>query len=450
MYDGRRPLHDPLEPVDAPDLIRIESLAHGGDGVGRTADGRTVFVHGSCPGDTLAVRVLADKGRYLLAGIQELVEGSADRVEAPCPHFGECGGCQWQHIAYDTQLRAKERIVSDALAHVGRMPEAPVLRAVRSPSEYGYRNKVEIAVDETRAPAAVGLFARGEDRVVPIDECLLLPERARAAPRAVAGALRFLARGGPTGVERASLRVAANTRDVELALWSRPRGFPRQAAAKVLRDATSADGVVRVLFKGAAKERSVVRVEVLSGRGWWRERVGPTSFAVSAPSFFQVNTAAAEELTRVVLEAASPDGSDRVLDLYAGVGTFTIPLARTAGEVVAVEQSGSALRDLRRNLEENGVAAEIEPGDAARAMGGLGVFDVVVADPPRGGMEAEVLSAIDAASPRRIVYVSCDPATLARDVSRLAADGWGLVSVAPVDLFPQTSHVESVAVLERA
>lgn len=449
MYDGRRPLHDPLEPVDAPDVIRVESLAHGGDGVGRAADGRTVFIHGTCPGDTVTAKVFADKGRYLLATVDEVVEPSADRVEAPCPYFGECGGCQWQHIAYPAQLRAKAQIVADALAHVGRMPEAPVLPTVRSPQEYGYRNKVELAVDEGASPTRLGFFARREDRVVPIDECLLLPERVRKAPRAIAGALRFLARGGPTGIERASLRVASRTRDIELALWSHPRGFPRQTAAKVLRDATSADGVVRVLFKGAAKERRVVRVEVLAGRGWWRERIGSTPFAVSAPSFFQVNTAATADLTRIVMEAISPDASDRVLDLYAGVGTFTVPLAATAGEVVAVEESGSAIRDLRRNLDENALEADVEPGDVTRVIGELGGFDMVVADPPRGGIDPQVLSGIDATSPRRIVYVSCDPATLARDVAHLAARAWHLTSVTPVDLFPQTSHVEVVAALER-
>jgi 23S rRNA (uracil1939-C5)-methyltransferase len=181
----------------------------------------------------------------------------------------------------------------------------------------------------------------------------------------------------------------------------------------------------------------------------WRETIGDFEYRVSAPSFFQVNTAGAEALVELVTEALQPDGTDRVLDLYAGVGTFTLPLADAAGEVVAVEQNGHAIRDLRANLDVNGVPADVAPGDAARALADLGSFDLAVVDPPRAGMRPEALAALLATGARRIAYVSCDPATLARDAATMAASGYTAVRATPVDMFPQTYHVETVAVFDK-
>jgi 23S rRNA (uracil1939-C5)-methyltransferase len=194
--------------------------------------------------------------------------------------------------------------------------------------------------------------------------------------------------------------------------------------------------------------RDIAGVEVLSGSPTWHEKLGGFAYSVSPPSFFQVNTEVAESMVDVVVEALAPSASDRVLDLYAGVGTFTLPLAALDVEVVAVEGAGHAVRDLRRNLEDNDLDAEVAPGDAARALAELGDFDLAVVDPPRSGMRPEALAALVTAGPRRIVYVSCDPATLARDARRLAEAGYAISTVTPVDLFPQTYHVETVAVLD--
>jgi len=173
--------------------------------------------------------------------------------------------------------------------------------------------------------------------------------------------------------------------------------------------------------------------------------VGGFDYTVSAPSFFQVNTKGAEHLVELVMTALQPDGSDRALDLYAGAGTFTLPLAQHAGEVCAVESAGPAVRDLRRNLENNQLWAEVVGGDAAREIAELGHFDVIVVDPPRSGLAPEVLASLAASRPRDLAYVSCDPATLARDARALIASGYEIVSATPVDLFPQSYHVETVA-----
>lgn len=430
--------------------LHIDGLAHGGAGVGRAEDGRVVFVTGACPGDVLDVEVVTDHGRYLDGAIASIGTPSPDRRNAPCPYFGACGGCQWQHIAYGAQAAAKRTQVVDSLARIGRIEGVEVAETLSGPKPYGYRNRLEMRVgQDANARPVLGLTAAGSDRIVPIDACLLLPDRARKAPKAITGALRYLSGRADFEIDRVALRVATHTRDLEVDLWGPPGAFPRQAVARTLADAVKPTCVTRVLVKDDPKHRADLKVEVLSGPGHWREKLAGHSFRVSAPSFFQVNTAAAELLVATVMELADVDGSDRVLDLYAGVGTFTLPLAEKAGELVAIEGAGSSVRDLNANIEAAGAWADVMPGDASRALADAGTFDVVVVDPPRAGMTPAVLRALVSAKARRICYVSCDPATLARDAKALAEAGYSLVSATPIDLFPQTWHVETVALLEK-
>lgn len=430
--------------------LDIESLAYGGDAVGHLDDGRTAFVKGGCPGDRVSVVITEDRGRFVRATVADILTASPQRVEPPCPYFGSCGGCQWQHVSYSEQLRAKRRCVVDALTRIGGVREADsiVSEAIPSPAEYGYRNKVELVSSPDSARISLGFHKAASAEVVPVESCLLLPKRLRKAPRALTGALRYVAGDSPLGVARVGLRVARNTKDVEVGIWTPPGAFPRAATARTLGQALPLSSLVRVLFKGASDERVASKVEVLSGKGSWRERLGQHEYLVSAPSFFQVNTPAAEQLVTLVLDAFGADGTDRVLDLYAGAGTFTIPLAERAGEVVAVESYGPAVRDLRRNLDANATYAEVVGGDAAREIGALGYFDLMLVDPPRAGLAAPVIDAIASARPRTLGYVSCDPATLARDTKALHAAGMHLIAATPVDLFPQTFHVETLAIYQ--
>jgi len=427
--------------------LDIESLAYGGDAIGRLEDGRTAFVRGACPGDRVRVEIDEDRDRFVKAHVTEVVSPSPERVAPPCPYFGECGGCSWQHVAYGAQCESKRQSVADALERIGRIPGARELVSptVASKREYGYRNKVELVLDPSSARPTLGFHRAGSDKVVPVDSCLLLPKKHQKAPRALGGSLRYLAGESDLGLVRVGYRVAVRTSDVEVALWAAPGAFPRNAVARTLKQAVPATSIVRVLTKGPSKERSVSGVESLLGRGNWRERLGAFDYMVSAPSFFQVNTRAAESLVELVMSALQPDGSDRALDLYAGAGTFTLPLAEHAGEVVAVESAGSAVRDLRRNLESNQLWADVVGGDAAREIAALGHFDIVVVDPPRSGLAPQVVAALAASRPRDIAYVSCDPATLARDARSLVDAGYELVSATPVDLFPQSYHIETVA-----
>jgi 23S rRNA (uracil1939-C5)-methyltransferase len=428
----------------------IESLAYGGDAVAHAEDGRTVFMDGACPGETVAAEVIEDHGRYLRARLTDVVEASEERRTPPCPYFGECGGCQWQHVSHAVQVDAKRRAVVDALQRIGGVDAPVVGDVVAAGQAYGYRNRTDMTVGaDIRGGLTLGFAAARSARIVPIERCMLAPERVRAHPKSLSGALRYLSQGQPLGLLRVAVRCAANTPDVSVDLWAETGPFPRSAVARTLASAARFDTLTRVLVKGPIKARDISGVEVLAGKGHLRERLGGFDYRVSAPSFFQVNTAVAERMVAVVIEETGTSGDDLVLDVYAGVGTFTLPLAVVAGEVVAVESSGHALRDLRANLDAAGLDAEIAPGDAARALADVGHADVAVVDPPRGGLAPEAVDALAGCGPGRVVYVSCDPTTLARDAVRLRAHGYAFVRATPFDMFPQTYHVETVAVFDR-
>jgi 23S rRNA (uracil1939-C5)-methyltransferase len=431
--------------------LYIESLAYGGDAIAHLEDGRAAFVVGGCPGDTVDAEITSDQGRFVRAKVREVIEPSPDRVKPPCPYFGLCGGCNWQHVSYERQLTSKRQAVVDALTRIGRVSDAETIVAetVASPEQYGYRNKVELVVDRTTGRPRLGFHEAGSDGFVPVDSCLLLPKAHIKDPKSLAGALRYISGEQDLGITRVGIRIASHTRDVEIALWTEPGAFPRRMAATTLGTAVRASSIVRVLVKGVAKARKVTGVEVLAGSGYWKERLLGTTMAISAPSFFQVNTKAAEKLLSLVLDGLAVDGTDRVLDLYSGAGTFTLPLAVVAGETIAVEAASSAVRDLRRNLENAELWADVIGGDAGRELATIGHLDAVVVDPPRAGLQPEAVASLAATNATRIAYISCDPTTLARDTKSLTENGYRLVSATPVDLFPQTYHIETVAIFER-
>jgi len=424
----------------------IESLAHGGDGVTRLSDGRTAFVPYSCPGDIVSLDVTEDHGRWVRASINELHEPSPDRVDPPCPYFGVCGGCQWQHVSYERQVTEKRRALVDALTRIGRLEDPDVATTIESPAQYGYRNKIELAVSEHGGKLTVGFSRAGTNDVVAVDSCLLLSGKHARLPKSLAGALRFLMTRGNTRIVRASLRVSS-AGEIAVDVRTVPGPFPRALAARVLSEATGARSVTRTMVRETGDTREIAGVEVLAGSGGWNERLGSDRYRISAPSFFQVNTGAATRLREVALEALACDGTMRIADLYAGAGTFTLPIARAAGEAVAVEASKYALADLRHNLDSADLDADVIPGDAAYALTDLGYVDAALIDPPRAGISEKAMRALIGARIDRIVYVSCDPATLARDVKLFAGAGYTPGRFVPVDLFPQTHHLETVTVL---
>lgn len=445
-----------MTPQDAARSVElvVERMSYGPDAIARDDSGKTVFVTGGVPGDRVRATVDREAERFSHARVTEVLEASPNRVTPGCPLAGTCRGCPWASLSYDAQAREKRDGVVSALARIARMgtdrAEALVAPLVSPGEPWGYRNKVELAVTADRGRLAVGMHGEG-DALVRVRECALLDARFSKAVKAVSGALSFLANSNGLTVERVGIRASRRTKELEVSLWDRPGAFPRAQVAKVLADALRPTSVVRVLQKGPSEARRVTGVECLSGRGSWTEQVGGERMTVSAPSFFQVNTRGAEKLVELVLEALDPQPHEEAMDLYCGAGTFTLPLARRAGFVSAVESYGPAVRDLRRNLERANLS-NVDPigGDAGREFPDTDA-DVIVVDPPRAGLAADVVRQLSEQPARAIAYVSCDPATLARDLARFEEAGtFAPVRVTPVDLFPQTFHVETVTLLERA
>lgn len=435
--------------------LTIERATYGADCIGHTEEGKTVFVAGAIPGDVVEARPTDDGRSFSRAVAERILEPSPSRVEAPCPLVDVCGGCPWGHMAYGAQLEAKRANVMDALTRIGHMDAARAERLVApcvAPAEpWGYRNKIELAFAHRNGRALMGMHDRAGTDVVKVSACPLLQGDSAKLAKAVSGAVSYLANSHRLSFERIGIRSSARTREVEVALWTEPGPFPRAQVAKVVHEGTGATSVVRVLTKGSsAKARRIVGVERLWGKGSWGELVGEERMRVSAPSFFQVNTRGAERLVDLVLAGLSPREDDAAMDLYAGAGTFTLPLARRVGWVDAVESYGPAIRDLRRNLEGAHLGnVDAVGGDVGREFPDTDA-DVIVVDPPRAGLAADVVAKLSSQPARAIAYVSCDPATLARDLGRFERAGAFVPrSVTPVDLFPQTFHVETVTILGR-
>ncbi len=444
------------------ETLRIERMGNGAEAVGRLASGKTVFVAGGAPGDAVRVEVVEEKASFARARIVAVEEPSPLRAEPRCPHGDACGGCPWQHLSYEAQLEAKRANVVGALVHTARLEAVRAEDLVRpclpSKRQWGYRNKLELgAARAENGEFLLGFHREGTHEIATPAVCPLAHDAVAKAPKALRGALRFAQGSADLGIFRVGVRHSVRTRETEIALWTKPGAFPRAHVAKTLKSALKATSIVRVLAD-PGRARKIKGVETLDGKGCWGEELADARFLTSAPSFFQVNTAQAEKLAAEVVEGLGgrmgeegPEGLDGLLvaDLYAGGGTFSVPLARAGADVVAIEAAGSSVRDLRRNAEMNGVDIEVVGGDAARELPELGGLDALVVDPPRAGLADGVAESIAEAAPARVAYVSCNPATWARDVARFEQNGYRLARAQPVDLFPQTHHVEVASLFER-
>jgi len=439
----------------------VDDLAFGGEAVGRV-DGYVMFVRGGVPGDRLRVTVTEARGRFGRGAIQDVLEASPDRVEPPCPYFGRCGGCRLQHIAYPAQLAFKERQVRECLTRLGGLPPFELRPIVAAPEVFGYRNKMEFTV--AGAGPAIGLHAAERyDVVLDIERCLLQSDtmntlldelRRQVRTRALSvwdqqterGLLRFLTlrEGRRTG--QAMVNVVASAPDVATLM----------PVAEALR--ARVPQTASVLLNVNAKKASVAvgsEEHLLLGRDQITETLSGVDFAVSANSFFQTNTVQADRLFALVAEACVLDGSETLMDLYSGTGAISLLLARRARHVYGIELAEAAVADAIRNARANGIdnctflAGEVRHVLPTLMRDGIRA-SVVVADPPRAGFHPKALGALVALAPARIVYVSCNPSTLARDVGELVRQGYRLEWVQPVDMFPQTPHIEAVARLSRA
>ncbi len=397
-------------------------MAHGGQALGRH-EGRVVFVTGGIAGEEVAVEIVEEKKRYARARLIEVLSPSPHRVEPPCPHFGLCGGCQWQHIAYDAQLGFKRDIVRDQLARLAGLPDVPVHPVAGMADPWRYRNHVQLVPD---VEGRLGYRQAETHRVVAIEECRLMHPLVDDLFAALDLDLPQL--------QRLSLRAGVRTGD-QLIIFETRDGQPPQLEIDVPVSCVflTNDGLPLTLI----------------GYDYIMERVAGREYRISAPSFFQVNTAQAERLVEMVAEDLSPAGDETLLDAYCGVGLFGLSLAGRVRRVIGVEGNPWAVADARFNAQD--VAnVEVVEGAVEDVVAGLDEsVTLAVADPPRQGLAPAVRAALGRLAPRRLAYVSCDPATLARDARALMEAGYRLRHVRPVDMFPQTYHVESVALWER-
>jgi 23S rRNA (uracil1939-C5)-methyltransferase len=402
--------------------LLLTGLAYGGEALGRDSSGRMIFVPFALPGERALVEVVETHKRWARARLLEVLERSPDRIDPRCAHFTLCGGCHYQHMPYAAQLRAKRDIVKDQMARIGGFEDPPVADTVPSPSPWQYRNHMRFSLT---SQGKLGFVTAASDRVFAVEECHLPePPLADLWPRIELESIPGLTHIG----------VRAGAKDEQLIILH-GEGNPEVEVHIEL-----PASVVWLGPGGAA---------VLGGEGFLEIEVLERTFRVSAGSFFQVNTELTGELVRRALEVLEVQAGEVVFDLYAGVGLFSAALAERGVKVVAAEESPWACADFEVNLDEfDDVALYEAPVEQALPAIKQKPAAVLV-DPPRGGLSRETLDLLLEAGPARLVYVSCDPATLARDGKRLAAAGYRLKSLAPIDLFPQTFHIESISRWQR-
>jgi 23S rRNA (uracil1939-C5)-methyltransferase len=419
-------------------MLEITSLSHGPFGIGRH-DGRVVMVPGTVAGDRVTARLRESKKNYALADLIELTEASALRRNPPCPYVDACGGCPWQHIDYGAQLTAKQRNLEDALRRIGKLRDFDVLPIVAAPSEFHYRRRIRLRCN---ARGQIGFYRSLSHDLVEIDRCVIASDPVN---HALAAIRRWLKEAAATITE---VEIVAGDGENELVLVATAAGPLTSSDVvnidKLLDRSAGVRGVV-VTGAGRRQVRGDSRISVA---------IEPDlCLAVEADVFIQVNPAGSRAILSHLLSAGAFTAYDRVLELYSGAGNFTLPIARRSGEVVAVEghrhavDSGklNAQRHGIENIRWRGVPVLAELSKLARRGER---FSKIVLDPPRAGAKGidRDLAALQAEA---IYYISCDPATMARDLAALGKRGYALALVQPVDLFPQTFHVEALAFVKR-
>ncbi len=452
--------------------VEIENIAFGGKGLAKL-NGYTLFIDQAVPGDLADVRIIKKKKSYAEARVERLIKPSALRVKAPCPYSGTCGGCKWQFLEYGQQTAYKKRHVQESLEHIGRLSDVPVLDTLPSPKVFGYRNKMEFTCaqrrwllpeemetsDPLQAGMGLGLHVPGTFyKVLDIRACLLQPDMGNRILDDVrqyikASHLPVYGLRNHNGFWRfVSLRhsVALDNWMVNLVTAEENREALQLLSDELMEKHPQIASVVNNVTDSKAGVAVGQKEILLGGEPCLTDRIGKYAFNISANSFFQTNTAGAEQLYAVVKKYAALTGHETVLDLYCGTGTIAIYLSDAAQEVIGIEQVESAVKDAENNCRANGITnCRFIKGDMRDCLQEVKrPADVMVVDPPRAGMHKDVVSRILSMLPEKIIYVSCNPAALARDVSMMS-EQYRLEEVQPVDLFPHTYHIESVSLLTK-
>lgn len=436
-----------------PQLIKIHGLGSSGEGVGKV-DGLTFFVEGALPGEEVLAEVETRKKNYAVAKLIEIVKPSPERTEPFCPLYKDCGGCQLQHLSYTAQLKWKRQQVVDAVKRIGKISGVEIFDALGMENPLRYRNKMQFPVGKN---LQIGCYARGSHKIIDTNSCMIQNEvndKILAAVRKVAAKFNLPPYNEDThkGFLRHVMGRVGSNGEFMIVLVTATKTFPNEknfvrALVKELPNVTSIQQNVQTFHNNVILGRDT---KILYGKPTIHDKIGGLTFNISARSFFQVNTAQAELLYKTALDFAEIRGNETVIDAYCGTGTISLFMAKKARKVIGVEVVSSAVNDAIKNARENKIRnAEFIVGDAVKILPKL--FDVyaevVVIDPPRTGCDRKVLETFAVMKPEKIIYVSCNPATLARDLKILEELGYQAKKIQPVDMFPFTSHVESVAQL---
>lgn len=441
--------------------LEITGLGSSGEGVGK-AQGFTVFVKGALPGETVRVKLFQVKKSYASGSITEILKASPQRVEPPCPFYKNCGGCQLQHLSYEGQLVVKRQQVKDALERIGHIEGCEVLPVIGMAAPWHYRNKMQFPVAKTDSKIQIGCYAALTHNVIDIDDCIIQKQANNKIMQVVRRWMQqfnIAAYDETTGkgvVRHVMGRVGVKTGDVMAVIITACYDIPH--AGELVTMLKSEVGGLKSIVQNINKKRTNIimgsKNRVLYGKSTIKDKLGHLKFNISPLSFFQVNSEQTEKLYAAALDFAGLNGGETVIDCYCGTGTISLYLAQKAGKVYGIEIVEPAIKDANANAAANNIGnAQFICGDAAVEMPALlaqGVKpDVVLLDPPRAGCDKKVLAAIAQVKPQKVVYVSCNPASLARDIAFLTQNGYKAVKAQPVDMFPMTHHVETVCLLRR-
>lgn len=455
-------------------ILKIEDMSTEGQGIGRI-EGMTVFVDGALVGDVVKAELTRMKKNYAFGRLTEILEPSPLRIEPSCRHAGDCGGCSLQAMSYEGQLAWKRKMVEDKLIRIGGVKNPVVHDTIGMEKPWRYRNKAQFPVGEANGPArsaAVGFYQAKSHQVVNCSECLIQSEPAEKLARVLRAYMKsdhvsaYNGNAGKGLIRHLIVKTAFRTGEVMVILVINGKGLPNgEKLVHMMDDAVSGlapdpetgvefslESVILNINKKKTQEIMGEDCVTLAGKPTILEQAGGLLFEISPLSFYQVNPVQMVKLYGKALEYACLTGRETVLDLYCGVGTIGLYCASQAKKVIGIESVKSAVLDANRNAVINGIVnAEFICGRAEEELPKLVKqsvrADVIILDPPRAGCDPSLLDAVAEAEPGRIVYVSCDPATLARDVKILGGKGYQFVEAQPVDMFPWTMHVESIVLM---
>lgn len=444
--------------------LEITGMTAEGSGVGHI-DGMAVFADQTAVGDKIFAHAIKVKKNYAVAKAMEIITPSPDRIEPDCPVFRRCGGCAYRHISYEAELKIKQQRVEDAFHRIAGLP-LNIRPIIGSDETIGYRNKAQLPVGEENGRIKTGFYSKRSHNIIGCEACLLQPKEFSLVAEEVRNwaeesKIKIYDEIKHSGLLRhIYIRASKNCKEMLVCLVINGNSIP---AAEKLWEKISAKGATGLVLNINKEKTNVIlggKNKTLFGKGSITDTLCDTEFEISPLSFYQVNRAQAEKLYSLAAEYADLDKNTVLLDMYCGVGTIGLTMANRVKQLIGVEIIPDAIEDAKKNAERNGIEnARFICGDAAKAAAELekeGIKpDVIILDPPRKGCDEELIKTVAKMSPKRVVYVSCDPATLARDCAVFAALGYtvpekdGKHLVTPVDLFPRTVHTECVTLLTK-